>query len=220
MWTVWLCATSSSVDFFSSRKQLWKKRLSSTEVPRIKRTKHHHIEDKYVSSWHEEEPKRGKGEGAVDTHTFTHAVLKTRDTNRNDIKKILRMAESFFKISFKFHTETFYGRWTKNKTSRSEREKQHRHGSHLMSHAFISRFVNCSLKKIIKKMIKIHYRCSVVHGVKKKIIMKNNWITYKLKMTQLRAITFVHCTKLKLKQSSRRKQLKSNICELIYNVHI
>lgn len=71
-------------------------RFSSTEVPENKKTKHHcHFALLWGSAtvsfltWGENETKK---KGAVyKTHTFfTHAVKKTRDTNRNDVKNVLR----------------------------------------------------------------------------------------------------------------------------------
>lgn len=102
-------------------------RFSSTEVPENKKTKHHcHFALLWGSAtvsfltWGENETKK---KGAVyKTHTFfTHAVKKTRDTNRNDVKNVLRRKIKQNKKRKTFHAEIWTAGWTNIKSVRARR---------------------------------------------------------------------------------------------------
>lgn len=211
-------------------------RFSSTEVPENKKTKHHcHFALLWGSAtvsfltWGENETKK---KGAVyKTHTFfTHAVKKTRDTNRNDVKNVLRRKIKQKKKNF--------SRWNLNgwmdeyKISQSEEVTRVSPSTRETVFFFRDNMQFICLQHDVKNTLK-YFR---VHGKVRrrfKTIKTQNILKMSQSSecrggttTETRAdmITVVHCTKLELTVIENRCEHRQKNCwnlrESIYNVHI
>lgn len=212
-------------------------RFSSTEVPENKKTKHHcHFALLWGSAtvsfltWGENETKK---KGAVyKTHTFfTHAVKKTRDTNRNDVKNVLRRKIKQNKKRKTFHAEIWTAGWTNIKSVRARRSHVCRL-QHARRFFFRGNMQFICLQHDVKNTLK-YFR---VHGKVRrrfKTIKTQNILKMSQSSecrggttTETRAdmITVVHCTKLELTVIENRCEHRQKNCwnlrESIYNVHI